>query len=91
MKLGDKLALILLDIAVKGWEILTAYPLHSFTLSGSRGVKHQMTRVAILGLLGKMTGAAAVINSDIYIETNGRLRIWTALKALGILGNPTIS
>jgi hypothetical protein len=33
-----------------------------------------------------MTGAAAVTGYDIYIEDNGRLRIWTSLKALGVLG-----
>ncbi|KAI9879587.1 MAG: hypothetical protein M1830_008037 [Pleopsidium flavum] len=86
LKPGDKLALVLLDVAVKGWEILSSYPLQSFTLKGSRGLQNQVTKVAVLGLLGKMTGAAAVINSDIYIESNGRLRIWTSLKALGVLG-----
>jgi len=86
LKLGDKLALVLLDVAVKGWEILSAFPLQSFTLKGSRGLQDQVTKVAVLGLLGKMTGAAAVINSDIYVESNGRLRIWTSLKALGVLG-----
>ena len=39
-----------------------------------------------MGLLGKMTGAAAISNSDMYVESNGRLRIWTSLKALGTLG-----
>ncbi len=82
MRLGDKLALVSLDIAVKGWEILSAYPLRSFTLKD----RQVATSVAVLGLLGKMTGAAAVVHSDIYVESTGRLRIWTSLKALGILG-----
>ena len=86
MALGDRLALVSLDVAVKGWEILSAYPLRSFTLRGSRGTSDNLTEVAVLGLLGKMTGAAAVMSSDIYIEGNGRLRIQTSLKALGILG-----
>lgn len=87
MALGDDLALVSLDVAVKGWEILSAYPLYSFTLSGSRGTRDNLTKVAVLGLLGKMTGAAAVMNSDIYIESNGRLHIQTSLKALGVLGS----
>ncbi|KAK5167921.1 hypothetical protein LTR16_011943, partial [Cryomyces antarcticus] len=33
-----------------------------------------------------MTGAAAVVNSDVYVEETGRLRVWTSLKALGTLG-----
>lgn len=87
LALGDDLALVSLDVAVKGWEILSAYPLYSFTLVGSRGTRDNLTKVAVLGLLGKMTGAAAVLNSDIYIESNGRLRIQTSLKALGALGS----
>lgn len=90
MALGDKLDLVALDVAVKGWEILSAFSVHSFTLSGSRGTRDNLTRVAVLGLLGKMTGAAAVMSSDIYIEGNGRLRIQTALKALGVLGTSTL-
>jgi len=86
MALGDNLALVSLDVAVKGWEILSAYPLHSFTLSGSRGTRDNLTKVAVLGLLGQMTGAAAIMSSDIYIESNGRLHIQTSLKALGVLG-----
>lgn len=75
-----------LEVEVKGWEILTAYPVRSFTLSGSTGLKNQGTQVAVLGLLGKMTGAAAVVRSDIRMEENGRLRLDVTLKALGILG-----
>jgi hypothetical protein len=42
--------------------------------------------VAVFGLLGKMTGAAAVVSSDIHVVENGRLRCDVHLKALGTLG-----
>lgn len=64
----------------KGWDILTAYPLHHFALGPDP------VSVAMLGLRGKMTGSAAVTGFTVYIEENGRLRIWVSLKALGVLG-----
>ncbi|KAL2815605.1 glycoside hydrolase superfamily [Aspergillus cavernicola] len=69
-----------INLAQKSWEILTAYPTHSLTLSS------KSIHLAVLGLLGKMTGVAALVNSDINISSNGRLRIDVSLKALGILG-----
>ncbi|KAL4810936.1 raffinose synthase or seed imbibition protein Sip1-domain-containing protein [Aspergillus unguis] len=68
------------DEGANGWDILTVFPSRQFTF------KDITTNVAVLGLLGKMTGAAAVVNSDIYIQTNGRLRVDISLKALGVLG-----
>ncbi|KAJ5565019.1 Raffinose synthase [Penicillium frequentans] len=70
----------------RAWEILTAYPTQSFTIRGSNTSSESQTHVAILGLLEKMTGAAAVISSDIFIVENGRLRVDVHLKALGTLG-----
>ena len=75
-----------LEVAVKGYEILSAYPVSTFTLKGSRGIRDDATKVAVLGLLGKMTGAAAIMNSDLYVEETGRLKVWCSLKALGTLG-----
>lgn len=69
-----------LELDARGWEILTAYPLRSFTVRG------KPLSVAVMGLLGKMTGSAAVSGSDVYVEDNGRLRTWVSLKALGVLG-----
>lgn len=86
MKPWDAMALASLELEVKTWEILCSYPVHAFTLRGSRGIKRGATKVAVLGLLGKMTGAAAVVNSDMDIEENGRLKVFTSLKALGVLG-----
>jgi hypothetical protein len=72
--------MVSLELDARGWEILTAYPLRSFT------VRDKPLAVAIMGLLGKMTGSAAVSGSDVYVEDNGRLRVWVSLKALGVLG-----
>lgn len=69
-----------LELETRGWEILTAYPLREFAVRG------KPLSVAVMGLLGKMTGSAAVSGSDVYVEDNGRLRTWVSLKALGVLG-----
>lgn len=87
-------SLVSISLAPKGWDILTAYPLRAFTLEGSRGcfsaasssVTSLLTHVAVLGLLGKMTGIAAVVNSDISVVESGRLKFDVSLKALGTLG-----
>lgn len=72
---------VALDLDVKGWEILCAHPIkfHDLKQSGKVGV-------AMLGLVDKMTGPAAVTGCVTNVENNGRLRIWTSLKALGVLG-----
>lgn len=82
-------SLVSVGLERRGWEILTAYPTRSFTLMGSRGCNrsgNDLTHVAVLGLLRKMTGAAAVVNSDIHVVEGGRLRFDVSLKALGTLG-----
>lgn len=86
LSLDSESPVVSLQLEVKGWDILTAYPLRAFTLSGSTGLKQNATQIAVLGLLGKMTGAAALVRSDMRLEENGRLRLTTTLKALGILG-----
>lgn len=78
-------AAISLKLDVKGWEILSAYHLESFTLSRTQNNLSTL-KVAILGLLGKMTGAAALLHSEMRIEARGRLHISASIKALGILG-----
>ncbi|KAK3711661.1 hypothetical protein LTR37_009437 [Vermiconidia calcicola] len=80
----DSHAFVHTELRPKEWDILSAYAVRSFTLH-PRG-KAQRIEVANMGLLGKLTGAAAVSGCDMYVESNGRLRIWTSLKALGVLG-----
>ena len=87
MKEGDKLPLVSLELQPKSWEILSSYPLHPVKLYSELGSKSRTANVAILGLLGKMTGAAAILGSDVSVEeTKQRLHIKVVLKALGVLG-----
>lgn len=72
--------LVAIDVDTKRFDILTAFAYKKFGLRG------KSVGVANLGLIGKMTGAAAVVSTDMYVEENGRLRINTKLKALGIHG-----
>ncbi|KAJ4286054.1 hypothetical protein N0V90_013401 [Kalmusia sp. IMI 367209] len=85
----DENALVHLELPVIGWDILSAFPLHTFKLErrqhGAKGLAE--ISVANLGLLGKMTGAAGIINTDSYIERDsGKLRVWTSMKVLGTYG-----
>lgn len=89
MKLDDKNAVLSLQVAVKGSEILSAYPLRSFTLGRLQGLESSKVKIAVLGLVEKMIGAAAVLNLEMRIEENGRLRIVSSIKALGVLGEST--
>ncbi|PLB54563.1 glycoside hydrolase [Aspergillus steynii IBT 23096] len=85
----DANSIVAVNLEQKDWDILTAYPTRTFTLRANpeRNIPHDIqTDVAVLGLLGKMTGAAALVSSDTYVETNGRLRVDISLKALGTLG-----
>ncbi|KAF2109244.1 raffinose synthase protein-like protein Sip1 [Lophiotrema nucula] len=76
------------ELPVIGWEILSAIPLQSFKLERSHPSKGPVDiAVATLGILEKMTGAAAIVNTDSYVDREtGRLRIWTSLKVLGTFG-----
>ncbi|TKA21722.1 hypothetical protein B0A50_08717 [Salinomyces thailandicus] len=69
----------------KGWDILTAHPVHTFPRPDSRTPD---LRVAILGLRDKMTGAAALNTYSVRLEdsANHRVRVNVSLKALGTLG-----
>ena len=85
IKYDDYHALLSLRVEIKGWEILSSFPLYTSSLQGSKSIEHGATKVACLGLLEKMTGAAAVVSSKMS-EENGRLRMSISLKALGVLG-----
>ncbi len=86
MKLNSGTPVISLEVEIKGYEILSAYPLLALPTPQTSGLDSPSTKVAVLGLLGKMTGAAAVVRSETQREGNGRLRVEVALKALGTLG-----
>ncbi|ROW14847.1 hypothetical protein VPNG_03820 [Cytospora leucostoma] len=69
------------SLDVRGYEIFTAYPLSPFD-SESIG----RVFVANLGLLGKMTGSAAIVSNDYNLLEDGRVLVDTSVKALGVLG-----
>ena len=75
--------LISTTLSVRGYDILSAYPVHYFSLNDTA------LEVAVLGLLGKMTGACAIMSSNLHLTRNEgkkRLRVEISLKALGVLG-----
>ncbi|KAF2721884.1 glycoside hydrolase family 36 protein [Polychaeton citri CBS 116435] len=82
LRRGAKKALVQVELGKRGWDVLNAYPLRPFKL----GKSDEATSIAMMGLLGKMTGSAGVAGCDIYVEDSGRLRVWVSLKALGVLG-----
>ena len=85
LRLDSKTPVISLEVEVKGYEILTAFALHSFTLP-SPAASESTTKIAPLGLLGKMTGAAAIISTRSSLASDNRLHLTITVKALGVLG-----
>lgn len=78
----DPKALITISLEVRGYDILSSYPLRGFVDEK----KKETTWIANLGLLGKMAGAAAVVDTRMTKLDNGRIYVDTNLKALGVLG-----
>lgn len=79
-------SLIRMTLPVRGYDVLSAYPLTGF-VSKSDGNEIDTTWIANLGLLGKMTGAAAIVKNEIGFDAKlGRISIDTSLKALDVLG-----
>jgi hypothetical protein len=85
---SDTHTLVHIELPTRGWDILSAFPLRSFKLERSNPVQGPAEiTVANLGIVGKMTGAAAIVNTDSYVDrSSGRLRVWTSLKVLGTYG-----
>lgn len=75
-------AVMHVSLEERGWEILSAFPLRGF-VPKSGG---ETLWVSSLGLLGKMTGAAAKMAESLTMEENGRVEVVTSLKALGVWG-----
>ncbi len=97
--------LTLITLPIRGYDILTAHRIYDFPLSAASAEpqprKDQaptgavteknptITSIAILGLLGKMTGACAITST--YFEPyhssgSHNLRIYVSLKGLGTMG-----
>ena len=68
-------------LGVRGYDIWSALPVHSIKLeSGS-------IEAAVIGLLGKMTGACAIVDSQFSVtEGEKRCKVQVQLKTLGTLG-----
>lgn len=75
--------LVYAGLPAHGYEILSAHPVHRIA-AGSGSTKS--VDVAVLGLMGKMTGAAAILATAVSATQEGGLHISTELKALGVLG-----
>ncbi|KAL8773665.1 MAG: hypothetical protein Q9209_001431 [Squamulea sp. 1 TL-2023] len=83
MSLNSESPMVDLALDTKGWNILTAYPLYTTPSSSSP----ERTDIAVLGLLGKMTGAAGVVGTPVFESRGiGFVRVNVVLKALGVLG-----
>ena len=68
-------------LKVRGYDIWSAVPVREVQLESG------MVEVAVLGLVGKMTGACAIIESHVEpSENDKRLKVRVQLKALGTLG-----
>jgi hypothetical protein len=78
---GEAGSLLNVKLGVRGYDVLCAFPLTKVAL-GTRGE----VSVANLGLVGKMTGCAAVLNTVFKELENGRVLVDATLKALGVLG-----
>jgi hypothetical protein len=74
-------ALIPVSLEVRGYDIFSAFPLTQFD-------SEKMGRVstANLGLIEKMTGAAAITANEVELQHDGRVFLDTRIKALGVLG-----
>lgn len=81
VRIGDPASQLSVTLNERGYEIFTAYPLSTFD-SETLG----RVFVANLGLVRKMTGAAAIVSNDQDLLENGRVFIQTSIKALGVLG-----
>jgi len=71
------------SLGIRGYEILTAFPV--MNLAGQQTEEVQV-QVANLGLLHKMAGAAAIESTTADVTENGRAFLDIKLKALGNLG-----
>lgn len=78
---GSAAAILAVSLDVRDYEIFTAFPITRFD-SETNGRIY----VANLGLIGKMTGAAAITTNESELLHTGRVLLDTRLKALGILG-----
>jgi hypothetical protein len=66
MQTIDASSLLSIALDTRGYDILSAFPLRGFVLP-TAGAGADTTWIANLGLLGKMTGAAAIISNSMMM------------------------
>lgn len=81
LSINDSDPLITISLDGHGYDILSAFPVTTFA-----GRHFQHLTIANMGVLGKMTGCAAIVSNSIRLLTNGNVLIETQLKVLGTLG-----
>lgn len=81
----DPDSLLAVDLDERGYDILSSFPLRGFVLPNDEKDEEALW-IADLGLLGKMTGTAAVSSSSMSLTENGRVEVTSSLKALGVWG-----
>ncbi|KAH6650572.1 glycoside hydrolase superfamily [Chaetomium tenue] len=81
LEVGSPAAMLAVSLGARGCDVLCAYPLHAVQ-SRTRGE----VLLANLGLVGKMTGCAAVLRTVFEARENGRMVVDATVKALGVLG-----
>lgn len=68
-------------LPVRGWDVWSAFPVKAVE------VDDEEVQVAVLGLVAKITGAAAVLGWEIIaVEEGKRVKCSVRLKAMGVLG-----
>ncbi|KAH9906133.1 glycoside hydrolase family 36 protein [Xylariomycetidae sp. FL2044] len=69
------------SLGVRGYDIFTAYPITQFDSETNGRIF-----TANLGLIEKMTGAAAIMTNHSELLHTGKVFVDTRLKALGVMG-----
>ncbi|KAK4152541.1 glycoside hydrolase [Chaetomidium leptoderma] len=81
LEVGAPASMLTVSLGARGYDVLCSYPLTAVA-SRTRGE----VLLANLGLVGKMTGCAAVVRTVFEARGNGRMLVGATLKALGVLG-----
>ncbi|KAI1331331.1 glycoside hydrolase family 36 protein [Xylariaceae sp. FL0255] len=71
-------ARLAVTLPAAGYDVFTAYPVTQFSSETNGAIS-----LACLGLIGKITGAAAIMSNQFEHLSTGRVVITTRLKALG--------
>lgn len=87
IRAGEASSVLTISCDIRGYEIYWASPLTTL-LSDEQ---NRDVSIANLGLIGKMTGCAAVTSNSITRQDNGRVFVDARLRALGVWGKSLTS